>query len=167
MVVVLVGVQCHAIGMQGVYGFGPSDQLTQKSALTLGIGSDQWIFSLGVIFNSQYSNDEFQKSPIPHTDYQSLGEQRIGNTLGIDILRSYRINESNFSLYGGGGLYFGRKANLVKSNVTGWLWAQNEKSATNVGVEAGLFYGEEASTQFGISYHTVKGASLYLRAGNF
>lgn len=167
LIMILMSSYCKAEGLQGLFGFSPRDKLTQKPTLTLGLASEKWLFSLGVIFNSEYSDDDFVDTPIPHTDYEDLGSQRIGNTIGFDISRQFRIDDSKFSVFSGGGLYFGTLSNLVKSNTTGWLWAQDKKSKMDAGVEIGFFYGESDQTQIGLSYHTIKGANFYLRVGNF
>lgn len=157
----------RAEAYQGIYGIGFSDTKTNKASGTLGIASEEWAFSMGFIFNSEYNDKDFQDTPIPHTDYENLGEKRIGTTIGMDVLRSFRIAESNFSIFTGGGLYFSKTANLVRSNVTGWLWAQNKSQRMDLGFEVGGFLGQVDAPKFGVSYHTVKGIVFYLRAGNF
>lgn len=144
-----------------LFGLSPSDRETEKVGIALGGANDEHIGNISIIFNSQYSEDDFLDTPIPHTDYTDLGDKRIGNTFGFDYAKILNLDILSGlpKPYVGGGLYFGEKARIVKSNVTGWLWAQDKKSKTDFGFVAGVLF-DLNQFRFAFEYHGVKGIGL-------
>jgi hypothetical protein len=160
--ILLIPGTSRAEGISSVFGFGPSDARTHKPSLILGLGGSEWMFSLGIIFNSEYAKDDFVDTPIPHSDYTDLGTKRIGNTMGFDVSKSLEILESFPSLVVSGGLYFENTSHIVRSNVTGLLWSQDDKTATLPGVGMGIIFRPEGKFNFGVDFHSIKGFGLSL-----
>ena len=130
----------------------------------MGMATLNWNFALNVIFDSEYSEKDFVDTPIPHSDFQDLGEKRIGNTIGLTVSRFFSLPENFPDLYLGGGFYSGRVSRIVKSNATGWLWSQDKKSKLDLAGEAGVVLGRQRSEKFffGLGLNTFQGLNFNL-----
>jgi len=112
-------------------------------------------FEVGMIGNSEFAEGDALDYPVPHNYYTSLGTKRVGNTFGIDGL-FFLGNSNSWHPFVGIGVYFGEKAEIARSDVTGWLYTQSSKSKTEVAGSVGLHYTVGAM-MLGVSYHTVRG----------
>ncbi len=152
----------QAAGLQALFGLSPRDTRTQKLGLTVGLGGEEWIFSISSIFNSEYKEDDLVDTPIPHTSYEDLGTRRIGNLLGVDVCKTFEARDNLPAVVLGGGFYFGRTSHIVRSNATGWLWAQDNKSVVLPGVGVGLLFRVQNKYAFGVDLHSLRGPGLSL-----
>jgi hypothetical protein len=121
--------------------------------------SDTFGWGLGIVFNGEIAGDDVLDYPVPHNDYTNLGRKRTGNTIGLDALW-FPTGEATWRPYGGLGLYYGKRADIAQSNVTGWYYTQKEKSALQLGAELGVQYHAKGGTLWGIGYHSIRGAFI-------
>lgn len=159
-----LGNSCFASSFVGLYGVSPSDTKSQKASLVLGGSGTDYQFIFASIFNSEYNEEDFVDSPIPHSDYQDLGEKRIGNTMGFDVAKIIRLEGAISAVYVGGGLYFGKTSRIVKSNATGWLWAQDKKNITTPAIQGGVILNNDSSSKhsFNLGWHSLRGFEIIL-----
>lgn len=160
----LFSLNSHA-GFKGYFTVGTSDTETKKPSLILSVGSEEWLFSIGAVFNSEYGSDDFVDTTIPHNDYQDLGEKRIGTTYGFDVNRVFTFsNDTLPSAYLGGGMYWTKRSHLVRSNATGMIWQQETKTSTRLGANIGVIWNhaETDKTKFGAGYSSTRGFELMI-----
>lgn len=124
-----------------------------------GKGAGRWGFGLGVVFNSEYSDSNVLDYPVPHSSYRSLGEKRVGNTLGMDGY--YFLSESDtFRPYVGVGLYTNNKKTLAQSTVTNWIYTQKDSGGVLVSAEIGMQAKTSTGLIFGVGIHSVRGPNI-------
>ncbi|UJL33289.1 hypothetical protein C6N34_014560 [Cylindrospermopsis raciborskii Cr2010] len=100
-----------------------------------------------------------EKFDIPHNYYTSIGERETSK-LGIDLLGFLPISQDLF-LYGGPGFYFAERANIIRSNATGWLYKKDSFTSTDFTGQAGINYTGSGFT-VGVSYHGLRGANIHI-----
>jgi hypothetical protein len=116
-------------------------------------------FSLGVILNSEFDSSNLQDYPVPHSNYQSIGVKRVGNSYGLDAL--YFISASDtVRPYIGVGIYTNQRKEIARSNATGWYYNQGNKAEVSLAGELGLQAVTAGGFIFGVGYHTLRGANI-------
>lgn len=121
--------------------------------------SDGFGWGIGIIINGEIAGNDVLDYPVPHNNYTNLGTQRTGNSIGLDALW-FPVKGAAWRPYVGLGLYYGKRAEVAQSNVTGWYYTQQDKSAVQIGGELGVQYKTSNDRLWGIGYHTVRGAFL-------
>lgn len=121
--------------------------------------SEKFGWGLGIVFNGEIAGNNVLDYPVPHNNYTNLGTQRTGNAIGLDALW-FPAGESAWRPYAGMGLYYDKRAEIARSNVTGWHYKQQEKSAVLMGGELGMQYRTAGGTLWGMGYHTIRGGFL-------
>lgn len=121
--------------------------------------SENFGWGLGIVFNGEIAGNDVLEYPVPHNNYTNLGTKRTGNAIGLDALW-FPAGASAWRPYAGLGFYYDKRAEIARSNVTGWLYKQQEKSALNMGGELGLQYLTSGGTLWGMGYHTIRGGFL-------
>lgn len=82
--------------------------------------------SIGIILNSDDVSSDTLDYPVPHNDYELLGNKQQGNEIaglfkyGVEVKKGSRV-----FLFGLGGLSFAKEIELARSNVTGWYYEQS------------------------------------------
>lgn len=121
--------------------------------------SEQFGWGLGFVFNSEMAGKDLLDYPVPHNNFTTLGTKRTGNAIGLDALW-FPAGDSTWRPYLGLGVYYDQKAEVVLSNVSGWYYTQNDKSALQLGGEVGMQYRTTRGSRLGFGYHTIRGAFL-------
>lgn len=119
--------------------------------------SAQFGWGLGLVFNSEMAGKDVLDYPVPHNDYTNLGTKRTGNTIGLDAFW-FPTGDSTCRPYAGLGLYYGKRAEIAQSNMTGWYYTQQDKSALQVGGEIGMQYHPTNGISWGLGFHSIRGA---------
>lgn len=118
------------------------------ASIALGLHEQRWGFLLGVILNADYQEDDVLDYPVPHGNYTNLGEHRIGNQYAIDA--TYKLlagSRHSLTVTAGLGVY--EKAEIARSNATGWLYNQGEADSGWV-AEGGLYYAYQGGKNLGV-----------------
>lgn len=126
-----------------------------------GLMGDELGFIIGAVFDSDYSDSEIRDYPVPHSDYTELGKKRIGSLISLDV--AYRLLPGRYgSLWIAGGFTFYEESEIARSNITGWLYKQNEDNV--IRPDAGVYYHLPVNHSMGIiaGAHTELGGSLGL-----
>ena len=121
--------------------------------------SDRWGIGVGIVFNSDYTDSEVLDYPVPHTDYRSLGEKRVGNSYGLDVFY-FLTDPAVVRPYFGIGLYKDNRKTLAQSNVTNWIYTQDEGNGALLSGELGVQALTSGGLIWGISAHTIRGVSV-------
>ncbi len=124
---------------------------------SIGLRQNNFGLELGCCFNSEISKNDFLDYPCPHYDYTVIGNKRVGNTLGIDLLYFYSPNNYIFSVYGGIGVYAEDQSKIVRSNATGWLYRNDRDSKFHFPFSVGIKYLFDKKYEMGLGYHTLRG----------
>lgn len=130
------------------------------SAMTQGTANFAW--GLGIVFNGEFAGNDVLDYPVPHDDFTSLGNRRTGNAIGLDAVW-FPAGVSSWRPYAGVGLYYNKRVDVAQSNVTGWLYTNEEKSNVQASFEAGIQYRSVDGSLFGLGYHSIRG--VYLTVG--
>ena len=128
-------------------------------SLEVGIGTEMGIISLAFRATEDYSEDDIYDYEIPHDNYNNLGEQNIGNEIGVDLVRTFEV-ENNIFVYGGGGIYYQQIRELVESNATGDIYTQSEGSDYSFAATAGATYLFHDNFGASLGYHTRRGINF-------
>ena len=127
----------------------------------IGLMGDDLGLIIGAVFNSDYSDSDVRDYPVPHYDYTNLGKKRIGSLVSLDL--AYRLIPSNYgSLWIAGGITVYEESEIARSNITGWLYKQNEDNV--IRPDAGIYYELPISESVGLvaGAHTELGGNLGL-----
>jgi hypothetical protein len=124
---------------------------------SLGFRQNNFGLEVGCCFNSEISKNDFLDYPCPHGYYTVIGNKRVGNTLGIDLLYFYSPNNYIFSVYGGIGVYAEGQIEIVRSNATGWLYRNGCDSKFYFPFSVGIKYLFDKKYEMGLGYHTLRG----------
>lgn len=129
-------------------------------SLAIGLsGANNWGIDLGAIFNSEYATSDVLDYPVPHSDYTMIGEKYVGHTFGMDVLY-FLSNSDSFRPYIGAGFYVDGKKQLARSNLTGFIYTQSDKSTTTASGEIGFRSKTVSGRILGLSFNTVRGISF-------
>lgn len=142
-------------------GKAPSSEGGGFSLAAMTQSSANFAWGLGIVFNSDIAGNNVLDYPVPHDNYSSQGNQRTGNAIGLDALW-FPAGDSTWKPYVGIGLYYDKRAEVARSNATGWYYANEETSEVRGGVEAGIQYRSSNDMLFGVGYHSVRGAFISL-----
>ncbi len=130
------------------------------NSYALGTRGANFGVEIGVLADSEYAEGDVLDYPVPHNSYVSLGEKKMGNTYGMDVL-GYIPLGTVFSAGVGAGLYFGEKRQLARSTVTGWVYTESKKTTL---AAAGQFTVQArlGSGMLGVSFHSLRGTQVTL-----
>lgn len=123
--------------------------------------SDTFAWGLGIVFNGELAGEDVLDYPVPHNDYKNLGIKRTGNAIGLDAVW-FPSGASAWRPYLGLGLYYDKRAEVARSNVTGWYYTNEEKSKVRGGIEMGMQHRMAGGSLLGLGYHSIRGAYLSL-----
>ncbi|MBU6346838.1 hypothetical protein [Cylindrospermopsis curvispora] len=141
--------------LRSIWLSGGGNEKTFTGAV--GLRRDWFGFEIGVAsFSNMPTTEKFN---IPHNSYTSIGERETSK-LGIDLLGFLPISQDLF-LYGGPGFYFAERANIIRSNATGWLYRKDSFTSTDFTGQAGINYTRSNFTM-GVSYHGLRGANIHI-----
>ena len=164
LLVMLLPFPC--LGANNFFGVRDSVQIWASGGLkgcftgSFGFRKNSIGLELGCLFNSEMSKDDFLDYPCPHGDYTVLGINRVGNTLGMDLLYFYSPNNYIFSVYGGLGVYVEDQSKIVRSNATGWIYRNAKNPNTVFPFSAGVKYLIDRKYEIGAGYHALRGVNV-------
>lgn len=113
------------------------------------------------IMDSEYSKSDILDYSIPHSSYKSLGNKRVGNTLGLDLLAFAPLGQG-FSAGVGAGAYFTEYRRVAQSQVTGWLYTQDKEVKLRGALSLRVHYAHNGLL-LGAGIHSVRG--VFISAG--
>ncbi len=124
-----------------------------------------WGIEIGGVFDGEYSSDEVLDYPVPHGYYTDLGEHKVGDTYGLDVLY-YFFNKNEISIGGGVGMYMTEKAEIAQSNATGWLYKQSSKTQIKPAIMVNFdYFVPNKRLVLGLSLHSLRGIVFRLGIG--
>lgn len=132
-----------------------------EPSAAIGVREKNVGFEFGGLANSDWADTDILDYPVPHNSYTNLGEQNVGNTLGLDVLGFYNVHE-RVALYAGLGGYFSDKAVIARSNATGLYYTQSDESGFEAAASAGVQFKLGNRFLLGAGYHSIRGVNLQL-----
>jgi hypothetical protein len=136
--------------------------------MAVGIKGDAPIgLQLGFAGKSEL-DEELLDYPVPHNNYTSMGTLQTGTAMGADVL--WFLPETDFDgtlpagsalrTYLGLGGYYMQRADVAKSNATGWYYTQDDRSSLLGAAELGLQFRTASGFIIGGEYHLIRGGSV-------
>lgn len=127
-------------------------------SFSVGFGGDSLGIEFGFIDDANLPEGTLDYE-CPHWDYTSIGNRRLESTTGIDFLGMIHLSK-HIILYGGPGIYWSRRGEVVRSNATGWYYTETEYTYTEIACSGGLRFTLTGNSGLGIGYHSLRGANL-------
>ncbi len=121
---------------------------------------------IGADYSVTFDSDEppnVNDYECPHNDFRSLGDKRVDDTMGADILGFY--DPTNWlAVYLGAGIFWNTYQEITQSNVTGWKYTEGEKryeakEAFSGGVH---LICPNKPIFMGFGYHNIRGADIII-----
>ena len=119
--------------------------------VNLGIGG-------GYVLNADYSKEQINDYPCPHDDYHLLGEAKVGNKVGLTATYPIRT-QGRFIFLPGFGLYAQTIANVARSNVTGWYYAQSSRTQMGIELCFDAIYKAHSNFLLGLGFSLQRGVT--------
>ncbi len=156
---VSLGGLSYANGFFVSAGKAPESEGGGTSLAIIGMGSNNFGFGVGFVFNSEFAGKDVLDYPVPHNNYTNLGTKRTGNSIGLDGYYFFG-NSAKFRPYVGAGIYFNPRKEVAQSNATGWYYTQSIQSSTVLSGELGMQFVTDGGLLFGLGIHSVRGANI-------
>ncbi|NLW47064.1 MAG: hypothetical protein GXY86_06975 [Firmicutes bacterium] len=155
--VLILGTTATAKAESGAFWFS-GGCLDGNGSLSMGFGGKNLGVEFGMIDDSTLPDGTLDYE-CPHWDYTSLGSQRLGSTVGFDLIGMIHLSD-NILFYGGPGIYWYETGEVVRSNATGWLYTQTVDTYTELACSGGVKFRLTEGTRLGIGYHSLRGTNL-------
>lgn len=116
---------------------------------------DNWGFEFGGILGFSHSTEDY---PCPHGSYTIIDEEDLLWGFGLDGL--YLIPIKQFTLYGGGGVYWYKYQIVACSHATGWLYQQDWFGKFRLAYSVGAKLKLTEKWGLGAGYHSERGFNI-------
>lgn len=124
----------------------------------VGFGGDNLGVEFGLIDDANLPEGTLDYE-CPHWDFTSIGNRTLKSTTGIDLLGMFHLSQ-HVILYGGPGIYWSHRGEVVRSNATGWYYTETDHTYTEIACSGGLRFILTDNSGLGIGYHSLRGTNL-------